>query len=160
MFHLTCYEHGKLEAVSLATHWAQQPMKSLCFPWEHWLLSANDTIPQQGIVWLLTAKPDIYLLSAMQVYGDVYVSEGRCLGEQASCIKSLLENRPGHVEEAASPLEMRSGCLQDVVHVWREIERDFTSEGGVPSQGDLRCISSIVAVGALSHPVVLMSPVL
>lgn len=56
-------------------------MTSLCFPWEHWLLSADDTFPQQGIVWLLTAKPDIYLLSAMQVYGNVYVSEGQCLGE-------------------------------------------------------------------------------
>lgn len=105
MFHLTCYEHGKLKAVSLATHWVQHHMKSLCFPWEHRLLSAEDTIPQQGIVWLLTAKPDIYLLSATQVYGNMCVSEGQCLGEQAGSIKSLLENRPGHAEEAASLVE-------------------------------------------------------
>lgn len=103
-------------------------MTSLCFPWEHWLLSADDTIPQQGIVWLLTAKPDIYLLSAMQVYGNVYVSEGQCLGEQAGSIKSLLENRPGHVEEAASPVENEEqlfavcgACLGD--------RGDLTSEG-------------------------------
>lgn len=93
-------------------------MTSLCFSWEHWLLSVDDTIPQQGIVWLLTAKPDIYLLSAMQVYGNVYVSEGQGLGEQAGSIKSLPENRPGHVAEAASPVEneeqlfaVRGACL-------------------------------------------------
>lgn len=154
MFHLTCYEHGKLKAVSLATHWAQHLVKSLCFPWEHQPLSAEDTIPQQGIVWLLTAKPDTYLLSAMQVYGTMYVSERQCLGEQAGSIKSLLENRLGHVEEAASPVEneeqlfaARGACLG-------RIERDFTSEGGVPSQGDLRCSPSIVTVGTLSHPAV------
>lgn len=150
MFHLTCYEHGKLKAVSLATHWAQHPMKSLCFPWEHWLLSADDTIPQQGIVWLLTAKPDIYLLSAMQVYGNVYVSGGQRSGEQAGSIKSVLENRPGHVEKAASPWENEEqmfavhGCLS-----WGGIEGDLTSERGLPSQGDLRCSPSIVTVGAL-----------
>lgn len=161
MFHLTCQEHGKLKAVSLDTHWAQHPMKFLCFPWEHWLLSADDTIPQQGIVWLLTAKPDIYLLSAMQVYGNVYVSEGQCSGEQAGSIKSLLENRHGHVEEAASPVEneeqmfapLHDACLG-------RIEGDLTSECGVPSQGDLRCSPSIVTVGALSYPAVLMLPVL
>lgn len=40
------------------------------------------------------------------------------------------------------------------------IEGDLTSEGGVPSQGDLRCSPSIVTVGALSYPAVLMPPVL
>lgn len=39
-------------------------------------------------------------------------------GEQAGSIKSLLENKPGHVEEAASPVEneeqlfaVRGACL-------------------------------------------------
>lgn len=129
MFHLTCYEHGKLKAVSLATHWAQHPMKSLCFPWEYWLLSADDTIPQQGIVWLLPAKPDIYLLSAMKVYGNAYVSEGQCLGEQAGSIKSLLENRPGHVEEAASPVENEEQLFAGCGAYLGGIEEDLTSKG-------------------------------
>lgn len=72
----------------------------------------------------------------MQVYGNVYVSEGQCLGEQAGSIK-ITENRPGHVEEAASPVEneeqlfpVRGTCL-------RGIEGDLTSEGGSSFSGGL-----------------------
>lgn len=73
-------------------------METIYFPWEHQLLPAEDTLPQHGIVWLLSAKPDTYLLSCRaSVWKCVHVY---MLGRASRLYKNTLHgNRPGRIEE-------------------------------------------------------------
>lgn len=157
MFHLTCYEHGELKAVSLATHWAQHWMKSLfslgalASLSRRYYSSAGNCLAFNSWARHLFAFCHASVWECVCVRGTVLRRASRL--HKITAWEQARARRRGTTGNEEQLFAVRGTCLGG-------IEGDLTSEGGVPSQGDLRCSPSIVTAGALSHPAVLMPPVL